>query len=586
MVASAVQAIALDYDGTLTDGDRLDEAVLASLRRVRSRGLAVVLVTGRILSELRAVFPGVEREFDAVVAENGGVLADADGVQDLAAPVDLRLARALAHLEIPVRQGRVLLACDARHAVAVMQEVARLELDCQVVRNRAALMVLPGGVTKGTGLIQALGNLGVSRHSTLAVGDAENDYHLLDVCELGIAVANAVDSLKEHADLVLEEPDGAGIVQLLDGPVVAGDASLSPRRWQLTLGEDDLGHEVRVPASHVNLLVTGASCSGKSYLMGLLVEQLVGMDYSVLVVDREGDHRLLAERRGIIAVGGGEPLPSPRHLTALLRHRFGSVVIDLSLVGEAEQRAYVRSIAPAVFTQRAATGLPHWMFFDEAHLLPLGQGHWAGSLADGDRGFCFSTYQPEDLPSVVRDAVDLTVLTVGIEQDARPYDVEVGSVPDEGRPRSSGPEPGRAVLVGTAGEQNRPFTVQRRRSGHVRHWHKYIDGELPRALRFYFTDGAAGAASNVREFHRHLGNCAAGAVEAHARRHDFSRWIREVLQDDELADNIKDAEQRLRSGQLTTAALRYATRAAIEARYLERAAEDQGTGPADAVGRT
>jgi hydroxymethylpyrimidine pyrophosphatase-like HAD family hydrolase len=582
-VAVSVQAIALDYDGTLTDADRLDETVLASIRERRSRGQVVVLVTGRILAELRAAFPGVEREFDAVVAENGAVLADGDGVQDLAGAVDARLARALAHREVPVRQGRVLLACEARHAGVVVEEIARLELDCQMVRNRAALMVLPGGVTKGTGLIEALGNLGVSRHSTLAVGDAENDHHLLDVCELGVAVANAVDSLKERADLVLVQPDGAGVVQLLDGPLVAGDEPLPPQRWQLTLGGDDDGHEVRIPASHINLLITGASCSGKSYLTGLLVEQLVRLDYGVLVMDREGDHRGLAERRGILAVGGKEALPSPRHLAALLRHRFGSVVIDLSMLGEDEQRAYVRWIAPAVLTQRAVTGLPHWVVFDEAHLLPL-EGPWIDALTDGDRGFCFSTYQPDELPDPVRAAIDLAVFTSGEgtgEQEALGYLMDMSSAAEqEALSGAATAGRGRAVLVDTADGQHRSFTVQRRRSGHVRHWHKYIDGRLPQRLRFYFTDdGDEQVAGNVREFHRHLGACAAGAVEAHARRHDFSRWIGQVLQDEELADAIADAESQLRAGQLTTEALRDATRAAIEARYLESVVGSSAPGP-------
>jgi hydroxymethylpyrimidine pyrophosphatase-like HAD family hydrolase len=597
IVASPVQAVALDYDGTLTDTDHLDAAVLASIRGVRSRGQVVVLVTGRILAELRAVFPEVEREFDAVVAENGAVLADGDGVQELAAAVDARLGQALARREIPVRQGRVLLACDACHAGAVVEEIARLELDCQVVRNRAALMVLPGGVTKGTGLIEALGNVGVSRHSTLAVGDAENDHHLLDVCELGVAVANAVESLKERADLVLEQPDGVGVTQLLGGPLVAGGEQLRPRRgplvaggeplrprrWQLTLGEDDDGNEVRIPASHVNLLITGASCSGKSYLAGLLVEQLVRLDYGVLVVDREGDHRGLAERRGILAVGGKEALPSPRLLAALLRHRFGSVVIDLSMLGEDEQRAYVRWIAPAVLTQRAVTGLPHWVFFDEAHLLPL-EGHWIDALTDGDRGFCFTTYQPDVLPDLVRDAIDLALFTTGEgagEQEALEYLEEVTSAAEQGAlPGAGTAGRGRAVVVDTAEGQPRPFTVQRRRSGHVRHWHKYIDGTLPPRLRFYFTgDGDGQVAGNVREFHRQLGACAAGAVEAHGRRHDFSRWIGQVLQDEALADVIADAESQLRAGQLTTEAFRDATRAAIEARYLESAVGGAAPGP-------
>ena len=571
-MSSAVQAIAVDYDGTLTEADRPTEDVLRAIREVRRRGRAVVLVTGRILSELRTVFPEVDDEFDAIVAENGAVLLDADGTHDLAVPVEPVLAQALAHRDIPVRQGRVLLACDATHAATVGEEISRLGLDCQQVRNRAALMILPGGVTKGTGLIQALGNLGISRHSTLAIGDAENDHHLLAVCELGIAVANAVAPLKQRADLVLDEANGAGVAGLLRGPIIDGDESLPPSQWQLALGLEDDGNELRIPASQINLLLVGASCSGKSYLAGLLVEQLVRLDYSVLVLDREGDHRTLAERRGILAVGGKDPLPSALHLAALVRHRFGSVVVDLSQLSEQEQRDYVEAIAPAILAQRAVTGLPHWVFFDEAHTLPIGEGRWAEAFTSGDTGFCLSTYVPGQLPGVVRRRTDLLVLCAGAgsqEDEARRFVSDTCDRSPEELAELLGEQRGRAVLIDTANTtQPRPFTVHRRSSGHVRHWHKYIDGELPASLRFYFT-ASDRVAGNLREFHRQFGGCSNTTLESHAHRHDFSRWIQLVIQDEDLARSIEATETQLQDGRITTGILRNAVRRSIEARYLE-----------------
>jgi hydroxymethylpyrimidine pyrophosphatase-like HAD family hydrolase len=571
-MSAAVQAIALDYDGTLTETDRPATDALEAVRETRRRGQAVVLVTGRILAELRAVFPAVEGEFDAIVAENGAVLADADGIRDLARPVDPALAQALTHRDVPVRQGRVLLACDTEHLGAVFEEIARLDLDGQVVRNRAAMMVLPGGVTKGTGLQQALGNLGISRHSTLAVGDAENDHALLEVCELGVAVANAVDALKRRADLVLPTADGAGVAALLRGPVVGGTETLRPRKHRLTLGRDTQGNPVRIPASQINLLLTGASCSGKSYLAGLLVEQLVRMSYSVLVVDLEGDHQGLVDRRGILGVGGEEPLPSPGHLTALLRHRFGSVVLDLSRHDPDEQQAYLFEIAPAIMAQRAVTGLPHWIFFEEAQSLPLGLGLWGDALRAGERGFCFSTFRPDSLPELVGRALDHLVLTEGAgagADDALRYVAQASGLTED-RIDVGGPQGGATLIDASGTEPPVPFVVGRRSSGHVRHWHKYIDGELPEPLRFYFAAADQGqVAGNLREFHRKLGSCRPETIEEHARRHDFSRWIGEVLKDRELTDLVTRAEHRLRAGEHSTDALRDAVQLAIEARYLE-----------------
>ena len=67
------RAVALDYDGTLAEGEVAPDT-LAALAEARARGIRVILVTGRIISELSGVFAGFEHHFDAVVAENGAVL--------------------------------------------------------------------------------------------------------------------------------------------------------------------------------------------------------------------------------------------------------------------------------------------------------------------------------------------------------------------------------------------------------------------------------------------------------------------------------------------------------------------------------
>ena len=106
--------------------------------------------------------------------------------------------------------------------------IRELGLDCQLVRNRGELMILPAGVTKGNGLSEALDAMGLSRHNAIGVGDAENDHSLLDACEVGVAVANAVDALRAHADVVLSSPDGQGVAELLRGRCWPGAATCIP----------------------------------------------------------------------------------------------------------------------------------------------------------------------------------------------------------------------------------------------------------------------------------------------------------------------------------------------------------------------
>ena len=571
-MVSVWQAVAIDYDGTLTQRRRPEPDVLAAVREARADGHAMVLVTGRILSELRADFPEVDGEFDAIVAENGAVLADGEGTRDLAVPVEPELGRALAHRDVVLRQGRVLLACDAAHASAALEEVGRLGLDCQLVRNRAALMILPAGVTKGTGLAEALGNLGISRHSAIAIGDAENDRALLAACEIGVAVANAVDSLKRHADLVLDEPDGAGVAGLLRGPVLDGSTRVAPRRWHLEVGHTAEGKPVRIPASGVNVLIAGGSGSGKSYLTGLLAEQLTRQGYSILIVDCEGDHLDLATRPGVLAVGGHEDPPEPHQLTRLLRHRFGSAVLDLSLLDADAQRSYLAAAAPLLLAQRATTGLPHWIFLDEAHTIPDDAELRAQTPSGGATGYCYTTYRPEDLPPAIRDRLSHLFVTAGGNdgrEEAIAFSAQTSGHTAEAVADWLGDQHRDALLLDPTGATPpTAFRVAARTTIHIRHWHKYVNASLPPRLRFYFHDSGQ-VSANFREFHRHLASCPTDTLTYHLARGDVSRWLAHVVADNGIAATVARIEAQASDGALMAEDARRAIRSAIEARYLE-----------------
>jgi hypothetical protein len=108
-------------------------------------------------SDLEAAFPGLWREFDAVVTENGAVLHTGAGARPLASPVDPAIQDALADRGVSARAGRVLLALAAADAVAATEVIAGLGLDCQVVRNRGTALILPAGVTKGAGVARGTG---------------------------------------------------------------------------------------------------------------------------------------------------------------------------------------------------------------------------------------------------------------------------------------------------------------------------------------------------------------------------------------------------------------------------------------------
>jgi hypothetical protein len=65
--------LALDYDGTIAREGVLDPEVKAAIAEVRAKGITVIIVSGRILSDLKQAV-GDLGFVDAVVAENGAVL--------------------------------------------------------------------------------------------------------------------------------------------------------------------------------------------------------------------------------------------------------------------------------------------------------------------------------------------------------------------------------------------------------------------------------------------------------------------------------------------------------------------------------
>jgi hydroxymethylpyrimidine pyrophosphatase-like HAD family hydrolase len=567
------RAIAVDYDGTITQDSRPGSEVLSALGEARSAGIKLLLVTGRILAELFFVFPEVGSTFDIIVAENGAVLwSEANGSRALAPPVAVALREALKARDVFAQRGDVLLTTEGRHAAVTLEEIARLGLECQLVRNRGALMILPAGVSKGSGVLEALGELGISQHNTVGIGDAENDHSLLEACEVGVAVGNAIPALKTHADIVLAEPDGMGVTLFVRGLVNGTLPATVPNRWRVSMGTRADGSSVTLPGSGINVLIVGVSGSGKSFLAGLLAEKVMQLGYSACVLDPEGDHTPIGRLRGTVTLGGSESIPPPAQLGRLLHRRYGGVVVDLSLLHEDERAAYTRSALEVLAHCRAATGLPHWVFLDEAHVA-LGESCDVGRVLElAEKGYCFITYHPAELARIVLDGSDVVLLLPRSEALARTLLARGPTIDPavEGViAMVSGLHQGQAVLARVNGAVRAEIvTLGRRQSRHVRHRNKYAHGHLPPRRQFHFRDGngvTGRCAANLEDFYRELRLAPPGVLEHHARGGDFSRWIEEVLGDRTLAANVRRVERATPSPN----ALRSAILDALELRYAE-----------------
>jgi len=211
-------ALACDYDGTLATHGTVDEPTLEALARLRNSGRKLVLVTGRELDDLHRVFPHLDY-FDRVVAENGALLYRPSSCEELAlaqAPSAEFIAGLRERDVNPLSVGRVIVATWEPFHTTARDLIRALDLELQVVFNKGAVMVLPFGVDKATGLKAALAELGLSVHQSVGIGDAENDEIMLSACRCSAAVANALQRTKEFADIVTERSHGAGVAELID----------------------------------------------------------------------------------------------------------------------------------------------------------------------------------------------------------------------------------------------------------------------------------------------------------------------------------------------------------------------------------
>jgi hydroxymethylpyrimidine pyrophosphatase-like HAD family hydrolase len=98
--------LALDYDGTIARNNVLEPEVLTAIADARERGIIVLIVTGRILDDLRRV-AGDLGFVDAVVAENGAVVAfpETGRSMTLAAPVPSLLVDDLRRRGLSIEVG-------------------------------------------------------------------------------------------------------------------------------------------------------------------------------------------------------------------------------------------------------------------------------------------------------------------------------------------------------------------------------------------------------------------------------------------------------------------------------------------------
>ena len=249
-------AVFIDIDGTLMgkNDDALFEN-LAVIQKVRSLGHKVFISTGRAASYIPQKLDH-EKNFDGLITGAGAVVKIGDKVitQDLmprnlvekfshyvmenSLPGFLEGHKMMYHYgidydpenewfkgsqwtEITNQNINEILYNDVPiEKFSVIGNVPD-ELDeimgegCVVLRFSKYGEIIQKSCGKAKALLDTAKHLGILPQNTIAIGDSMNDYDMIKVSCIGVAMQNGSDKVKEIADFITDDVDSAGVATAL-----------------------------------------------------------------------------------------------------------------------------------------------------------------------------------------------------------------------------------------------------------------------------------------------------------------------------------------------------------------------------------
>ncbi len=560
--------LATDYDGTIAHHGRVGDETVQSLEKLLATGRRLILVTGRELPQLMETFPRIDL-FEWVVAENGGLLYQPATKQEkcLAEPPLGKFVQALHESGVgPISVGRVIVATWEPHEKAVLEAIHDLGVELQVIFNKGAVMVLPAGVNKATGLAAALKEMGLSPHNAIGIGDAENDHSFLRLCEVSVAVANALPAVKETADLVTQGDHGRGVAELIDR-LVANDLSDFDdrlKRHHLALGKNNV-EDIMLSPYGGGVLIAGPSASGKSTVATRIVESLLERKYQFCLIDPEGDYEAF---EGAVVFGGPKEPPPGEEVLRLLENPEANAIVCMTGMPISDRPPFFLKLLSQLLQMRTRSGRPHWLVLDEAHhLMPAEWLPPAGMMPEQLQNIVLITVHPDLLARALLERIE-TVLAVGADA-ATTLDSFCRAA---GMPLSPFEPPlleAGELLLWSRQADAPPVKVKahKGKTERRRHRRKYAEGELPPDRSFYFRGPKEKLnlrAQNLMLFLQLADGVDDATWRHHLRHGDYSRWFRDCIKDETLA---VEAERIEKLSNLAPSESRGLIRAAVERDY-------------------
>ncbi|MCC6978882.1 MAG: HAD hydrolase family protein [Candidatus Melainabacteria bacterium] len=561
-------ALATDYDGTIAADGQVSESTVEALKLAKQSGRKIILVTGREMPSLMNCFPQWEI-FDAIVAENGALLyvPSTKHEEVLCEPPNQHLVDMLRAKNVePLSVGKGILATWVPHDGLVLECIKTLGLESQIIFNKGAVMILPPGVNKASGLAAALKHLGLSPHNVVGVGDAENDHAFLTASEFSVAVDNALPALKERADFVTKSKRGAGVEESIKQLIEDDFLQLSPKRHFVSAGAREDGEKEMIDPYNTGILICGSSGAGKSTTTLGILDQLCRSNYQICLIDPEGDYESF---HNAVVIGDTERAPTIEEVLQLLADPSKSVIVNLLGIKLEDRPQFFTELLPRLQELRTSHGRPHWTVVDEAHhMFPVEWKKMSQLAPENLRSILMITVHPEKLAPEVYASVDL-LITIGDKAADKIKDfAEHAGLEAPKLHKQKDLEQGYGFgWLTRKSKQVELLKLELSEIEKVRHKRKYAEGQLPEERSFYFRgpDGKL----NLRVQNLALFNQIARGVDDdtwtfHLHNHDYSKWFKEFIKDDELSTEAMMIESKKN---ISAEETRELICAAIEKRY-------------------
>ena len=229
----AIEAIAVDIDGTLTDSTRkLCISAIEALRKAEEAGIPTIIVTGNVVNYAYAIEVSIGCS-GGLVAENGGIVFK-EGENNNAVETMVErdfVTSAENHLKEKLGEKfdkhashdnmyrltetvfyKTLDKKELEEALADFEHLDNLE----IYDSGFALHITDKRVNKGTSLRYLCERNGINMENVMAIGDSENDEDFLKEVGYKIAVGNADDNLKEISTYTCEKCYGDGVAEAIE----------------------------------------------------------------------------------------------------------------------------------------------------------------------------------------------------------------------------------------------------------------------------------------------------------------------------------------------------------------------------------